>query len=254
MKIPVQLRYPMMGFFLLLTALMVPFSQGFGQAREDREKLPYKPPKFLYEEKCSKCHTLERVFAEPKTEGEWQACVSRMMKKSKFWITKEDAERIVDEIIGKRKDSVSPVLQRKKYADIKLLFIDRCTRCHTTGRILKKTKTRDEWLETVLRMRDNAPELFLEEDVSLISGFLAERGDILREDTAAQVIEEKCLACHEAGRILLERKSKKEWEKCVTDMRVLARQNLGKDWFTKDECNLIVEVLVKTQGNEQPEE
>ena len=51
---------------LLFLILFIPFSVGYGQTQETVEKFQYKPPGFLYEEKCSKCHTLERVFTEPK--------------------------------------------------------------------------------------------------------------------------------------------------------------------------------------------
>ena len=233
---------------LLFLILFIPFSVGYGQTQEAVEKFQYKPPGFLYDEKCSKCHTLERVFTEPKTENEWRICITRMMNKNKLWITEEEGAQIIDEIIGKRKDIIASVPQKKKYADAQVLFIDRCTRCHTVSRILDKNKTRDEWVETVIRMRDNALELFLDEDIPVIANFLTERGNIIRDDIAAQIMEEKCLVCHEAGRILLERKSRKDWEKCVADMRIQVRKDFKKDWFTKDEFNLIVDLLVKTQG------
>ena len=239
---------------LLFLILFIPFSVGDGQTQETKEEFQYKEWRFLYEEKCSKCHTLERVFTEPKTENEWQICVTRMMKKNKFWITEEEGAQIIDEIIGKRKDIIASVPQKKKYADAQVLFIDRCTRCHKVSRILDKNKTRDEWVETIIRMRDNAPELFFDEDIPVIANFLTERGNIIRDDIAAQIMEEKCLVCHEAGRILLERKSRKDWEKCVADMRIQVRKDFKKDWFTKDEFNLIVDLLVKTQGIEGNEE
>ena len=31
-------------------------------------------------------------------------------------------------------------------------------------------------------------------------------------------------------------------------MRILAKQSFKKDWFTRDEFNLVVDLLVKTQG------
>lgn len=97
-------------------------------------------------------------------------------------------------------------------------------------------------------MRDNAPELFYEEDIAVLTEYLTERGKLMRDDIASQIMVEKCLVCHEAGRILLERKSRNDWEKCVTDMRVLAKQKFKKDWFTSDEFRLIIDLLVKTQG------
>lgn len=100
----------------------------------------------------------------------------------------------------------------------------------------------------MLRMRKNAPELFLDEDLPVLTEYLAERGKMMRDDVAAQIMVEKCLVCHEANRILLERKSRKGWQDCVVDMRALARRKFHKDWFTSDEFRLIVDLLVKTQG------
>lgn len=236
-------------FFSSMLVLFIFSPVSYGQAQETHERFQYKAPQFLYEEKCSKCQTLERVFAEPKTENEWRMCVTRMMEKSPSWITVEDGARIVDEIVRGRKDTIVATSQTKKYADVHLLFIDRCTRCHPVNRILKQDKTREEWQETILRMRENAPELFLDEDIPVLTEYLAERGKMMRDDVAAQIMVEKCLVCHEVGRILLERKSKKGWEDCVTDMRVLARQKFQKDWFSSDEFRLIVDLLVKTQGS-----
>jgi hypothetical protein len=151
---------------------------------------------------------------------------------------------------GEKKDTiVSTPIQKKKYDDVQLLFIDRWTRCHTVNRILKQDKTREEWLETVLRMREKAPDLFLDEDITALADFLTERGKMMRDDVAAQIMVDKCLVCHEVGSILLERKSRKGWEDCVVDMRVLARQKFQKDWFRSDEFRLIVDLLAKTQGS-----
>lgn len=232
-------------FFALVN---LAFSVACIPALEAGEKFQYKAPQFLYEEKCSKCHDLERVFAEPKTEDEWQDCVARMAQKSPMWITGEEGAQIIGEIVGKRKECIAPVPRQKKYGDVQLLFIDRCTKCHTVSRILKEDKTKEEWAETVLRMRDNAPEQFTGDDVEVLTAYLTERGAMMRDDVASQIMVEKCLVCHEAARILLERKSRKDWEKCVTDMRVLARQKFNKDWFTSNEFRLIVDLLVKTQG------
>lgn len=226
------------------------YTQAFGQAQEIEKKFKYQEWRFLYEDKCSKCHTLERIFAEPKTENEWRICVTRMMRKTPLWITPEESAQIIEEIIGTRKDVIIPHSVEKTYHKAELLFIDRCTKCHTLTQILNKDKTREEWHETVLRMRDNAPELFREEDIKILVDYITERGNMVRDDVAATIMVDKCLICHEWGRILLERKSRRDWEKCVTDMRRLARETFKKDWFTHDEFNAVVDLLVKTQGLE----
>ena len=234
--------------FIIITLVAFLAYQLFCQAEESQKKYEYQHWKFLYEEKCSKCHTLDRVFADLKTEEEWRSCVARMMRKNPLWITPEDSEHIIQEIFKVRGDIISQMPQKKRFKNARLLFIDRCTKCHQVDRILNQVKTREEWKETVLRMRDNAPELFYHNDVSIIANFLAERSHIIKEDVGAEIIVNKCLNCHEWGRILLEQKSKKEWEECVTRMRKIVRKEMKKDWYTHDEFKLVVDILVKTQG------
>ncbi len=239
-------------FFMSIAIFTLSFLslQNYSYAQKVEEGYKYKTWKFLYEEKCSKCHTLDRVFADVKTKAEWQQCVTEMIKKNPQWITPEEGAHIVDEIVKSKDGVVASMPQKKKYANARLLFIGICTRCHSSHRILTKNKTRDEWEETVLRMCDNAPDLFHDGDVSAITDFLAKRSNIMKEDTASDIMVKKCLICHEGDRILLEQKSKRDWERCVTEMRKITRKKLKKDWFTHHEFMIIVDLLVKTQGLE----
>ncbi len=173
-----------------------------------------------------------------------------MIEKSPLWITPEEGEQIITEILGTRKGAIGSFPKKKKYVDDRLLFIDRCTVCHSVNRILLADKTAEEWKETVTRMRDNAPEMFLDEYLPVIIEYLTERATIMRDDVVAQKIVDKCLICHDAGRIFLERKSRRDWVETVADMRLLAREELKKDWFTHHESKIIVDLLVKTQGLE----
>lgn len=141
----------MMKFSVLLIIFIISFSTVYGQTQGNIEIFQYKAPQFLYEEKCSKCHTLERVFTEHKTENEWRICIAKMIQKNPLWITETEEVQITDEILGRRNDIVIPYPQKKKYADTQLLFIDRCTKCHTASRILKENKTEEEWKETIIK-------------------------------------------------------------------------------------------------------
>ena len=240
----------MKSFYTLVIVLIINvlFLQIYCQSQEVEKPFPYESWQYLYESKCSKCHTLERIFADPKTEEGWKICINRMVQKSPLWITLDEGEQIIAEILGMKKDIIGSFPQKKKYTEARLLFIDRCTMCHSVNRILLANKTAEGWKETVTRMRDNAPELFLDEDLPVIIEYLTERGAIMRDDVAAQKIVDKCLICHAAGRIFLERKSRKDWKETVADMRLLAREELKKDWFTHHESKIIVNLLVKTQG------
>ncbi len=239
-------------FFMFVVIFTLPFLylQDYSYAQEVEKKNEYKTWKFQYEEKCSKCHALDRVFADKKTKEEWQQCVKRMIEKNPQWITPEEGAHIVDEIVMSKDEVVVSEPQIKKYADARLLFIDRCTRCHSSDRILSQNKNRKGWDETVQRMRDNAPELFLDEDLPIIADFLTERSHIMKEDVASDILVNRCIVCHEGDRILLERKSKRDWQRCVTEMRKITRKKLKKDWFTHHEFKIIVDLLVRTQGIE----
>ncbi len=92
--------------------------------------------------------------------------------------------------------------------------------------------------------------MFLDEDLPVIIEYLTERATIMRDDVVAQKIVDKCLICHDAGRIFLERNSRRDWEEIIADMRLMARTVLKKDWFTHHESKIIVDLLVKTQGLE----
>ncbi len=222
---------------------------GNDQTKLKSEKYKFQEWQFLYEEKCSKCHTLDRVFDQPKTEEQWRDCVTRMTAMSPLWITSEECSLIIDEITKTKEGAISKLPQKRHFADAQMLFMDRCTKCHQVGRILRNDKDKNEWEETVTRMRDNAPELFFEEDIPIIVDYLTKRGKIMREDHGSKMIVDRCLVCHEWGRILLERKSKRGWEDCVKNMRTLTRKELKKDWFTHDDFKIIVELLFKTQGD-----
>lgn len=235
---------------VIVITIHVLFLQNHVKSQEIKEPYPYESWKYLYESKCSKCHSLDRIFTDTKTEEEWRSCITRMIEKSASWITPEEGEQIITEILGTKKDVTESFPMKKKYEDARLLFIDRCTVCHSVDRILLANKTGEEWKETVTRMRNNAPEMFLDEDLPVIIEYLTERGSIMRDDVVAQKIVDKCLVCHDAGRIFLERKSRRDWKKTVADMRLLARDEFKKDWFTHHESKIIVDLLVKTQGIE----
>ena len=171
-----------------------------------------------------------------------------MSQKNPALITPEEGEQLIAEILGHKNAAIGSLPKKKKHDEARLLFIDRCTNCHPVNMILMANKSKGEWKETVIRMRDNAPELLLGEDLPIILAYLTEKATILRDDVAAEIMVNKCLICHEGGRILLERKSKRDWGKTVVEMRNLARVKFTKDWFTHHESKIIVDLLVKTQG------
>jgi hypothetical protein len=206
----------------------------------------------LVDTKCSKCHTLNRVFVHARTEEEWHTVIGEMMVKIPGWIGPEDAEQIFIEIITNRQERVKEITaERKDYADNRLLFLDRCTMCHPANRILKKNRTSEEWKETVERMRSEAGEYITEEDASRIAAFLSERSEVLKEDAGSELFVAKCLVCHPPGeKILLARHNRVEWEEIVRDRQQFAKNATPRIRIGTEDAAVIVELLVKTQGPE----
>jgi hypothetical protein len=56
---------------------------------------PTPSPKQLVHKKCSKCHTLTRLFDESRSAEEWKNLVPKMMAKNPKWISKEEGAIII---------------------------------------------------------------------------------------------------------------------------------------------------------------
>lgn len=203
----------------------------------------------LVDVKCSRCHTLKRVFITPRPVEEWRDVVEEMMDKNPRWISPEEAQQIVDEIMNTWPERVRTMAgERRRYEDARFLFIDRCTLCHSINRILLKNKTAEEWAETVERMRSGAGDYITEEDAERIARFLSERADVLKEDLGGNIFVAKCLICHPGEQILLETHDKAGWQEIVRKMQGIAQDTLPAAVINDEEAELVVDLLVKTQG------
>ncbi len=207
------------------------------------ETVANKDKSLLVDTKCSKCHTLNRVFIHARTEEEWHTVIGEMMAKIPGWFGPEDAKQIFMEIITNRQVRVKEITaEREDYADNRLLFLDRCAMCHPVNRILKESRSPEEWKETVERMRSEAGEYITEEDASRIAAFLSERSDALQEDAGSELFVAKCLVCHPPGeRILLARHNRAEWEEIVKDRRQFAKNATPKIRIGTEDAAVIVE-------------
>ena len=63
------------------------------------EAIVNKDNSLLVDTKCSKCHTIKRVFIHARTEEEWNSVIEKMMSKVPGWISPKDAKQIFTEII-----------------------------------------------------------------------------------------------------------------------------------------------------------
>lgn len=131
----------------------------------------------LFEEKCSMCHTTDRVFIMPLTRESRRHIVERMQILANGWISLEEAHEILEYLNHGAPESEIPV--RKEVVDgPAALFRERCTVCHTAERVYlelqesgKKHKA-PAWLHIVRRMREKAPEWVTEKEAGKILEFL----------------------------------------------------------------------------------
>ena len=210
---------------------------------------------FLVDAKCSKCHTIKRVFIHARTEEEWRGVIDKMTDKIPEFISPEDGKQILKEIVTNWQERVQEMTaERRNYDDNRLLFLDRCTMCHPVNRILKENRTPEEWKKTVERMRSEAGEYITEEDATRIAAFLSERSEVLKEDAGSSLFVSKCLVCHPPGeKVLLAKHNKAEWEEIVKDRQEFAKKATPVIRIGTEEAQLIVELLIKTQGVESEE-
>lgn len=124
----------------------------------------------LFEEKCSLCHTLERVFLIPLNEASRRHIVLRMQKRAPDWISEQEAELILD-YISKASPSEHP---KKPAQDAAAMFRERCTACHTLERVYLKLEAQKApaWLHIVERMQQKAPQWLTDQEARQIVQYL----------------------------------------------------------------------------------
>jgi cytochrome c2 len=123
----------------------------------------------LFEAKCSRCHTLERIYREKLTPQGRAHIAFRMREKDPTWISENEAKQIAD-FLAKLQlpERVEPVARQ----DAATLFDVKCGTCHTLERVFAKTPTVKDWKHIVSRMQEKSPEWIKPEEADLILGYL----------------------------------------------------------------------------------
>lgn len=132
--------------------------------------------KAFFEMKCSRCHSLARIFLEPLTDESRRHVVSRMQAKSGTgWLSDTDVERVLDYLSGARFDvPTPPVIAAGASADD--IFMARCQACHTLERVSVRLgpgrSSAMDWSHVVSRMRAKAPQWMTDAEATQIIDYL----------------------------------------------------------------------------------
>lgn len=133
----------------------------------------------LFLEKCSTCHQPDRALAVIKDPQVWALTIKRMQSYSKGAITDRDAQDLVEFHVSEQQREIAT-------------FKETCTKCHDDERITSRSMSEEQWLATIKRMREKAPELITDEKVNLLAAYFHRR-----ELALARIFSDKCRLCHD---------------------------------------------------------
>ncbi len=131
--------------------------------------------RMLFEEKCSLCHSLDRIFLQPLEGEDLQHVVSRMQSRSGTdWLSDQEVERVLAYLSEAREPPPSVSLDHGETPV--QIFAVRCSACHTLERIFANLDEAEDpaefWSHTVSRMRGKSPQWMSESEASEILAYL----------------------------------------------------------------------------------
>ena len=122
----------------------------------------------VVQQKCSTCHSLERVYAYVKTEAGWRDYVARMRVKDPAIMGDQEALEALGYLIK------SLGIDDTKM-DIQVgmrIILEKCHKCHSIERVFTSRKTPAEWAKTVELMRSFDPLLLNDSEARQVNYYL----------------------------------------------------------------------------------
>ncbi len=123
----------------------------------------------VVQQKCSTCHSLERVYAYFKTEEGWRDYVSRMRAKDPVIMSDQEA-----------RDALGYLVKNLGIDEAKMdiqigmrIILEKCHRCHTLERVFTAKMTQGEWAQTIEKMRSFDPHLLNNSEARQVNYYLS---------------------------------------------------------------------------------
>jgi cytochrome c2 len=216
--------------------------------------------------KCSKCHSLERVYTTSTTD--WSATVTKMAGFDPN-ISESDI-KLISEYLNQLRKTVP---QRTSVERGRDLVTAKCSTCHSLDKVFSANMTPDRWAQTVDDMMKimGLPDFISEQEKEDIVAFLAERrrqqavtwssgmttSESLSDeemDAARRLVARKCSAgCHALDRVLRSRseKSREQWVDIINSMIEITGD---PDFLTEKENKIILDYLSRPMIEEEKEQ
>ncbi|OHC00290.1 MAG: hypothetical protein A2Z57_01690 [Planctomycetes bacterium RIFCSPHIGHO2_12_39_6] len=123
----------------------------------------------LVQQRCSTCHSLERVFSYVKTEAGWRDYISRMRAKDPVILDDKEALQAVGYLtktLGIDEAKMDVTVGMK-------IILEKCHKCHTMERVFTFKKTQAEWAKTIELMRAFDPFLLNDSETRQVNYYLS---------------------------------------------------------------------------------
>jgi mono/diheme cytochrome c family protein len=132
--------------------------------------------RMLFENKCSRCHTLDRILLSRLEGDDLSHVVNRMQDRSgSNWISDDDVARVLAYLGEAPKNKVQST-QAEGNASAEQLFLVRCSACHSLERVYRSIDADVDvegfWGHTVSRMRNKAPQWMSDAEARQILDYL----------------------------------------------------------------------------------
>ena len=106
----------------------------------------------IVNQKCSKCHTLERVYRVFKSENGWTLTINRMASLDAPNISAFDIKQSIHFLVKRQIAQKGEDENKLEKAIGKTTMETKCTLCHDLDRIIQVKKNKENWESTVDRM------------------------------------------------------------------------------------------------------
>ncbi|MDU9050723.1 MAG: hypothetical protein Q3M30_17890 [Candidatus Electrothrix sp. Rat3] len=209
--------------------------------------------------KCSKCHSLERIYQSYKSDIAWTHTIHKMAELDYPNITNFDVKQIVGYLVQQQQKRQGEEKDKLRMEIGRSLVSQKCSICHNLDRIFGAEKGQQEWSETVGRMtKTNGDSDFLSdqeaEDIIYFLTHIRQQEKNLEEpdqditnggqeppDGIKALVALKCSAgCHALDRVLRVEKDEKNWLETVNSMVEITGD---PDFLTPQEKKDIVHFL-----------
>lgn len=184
----------------------------------------------LFEEKCSVCHNPDRALTVFKDQDAWEETIRRMQYYSKGEISDSQARKLVDLHVNRQQSEIDT-------------FQEICTKCHNDERINSRSMSPEQWLETIKRMQQKAPELISDEKVIILSSYFHRR-----ELFMARIFYDKCPLCHVNNSWLT---PTQDFDQQITNLIVLSSQEFGRGFQISDFRSIRASHVERQKRNRQ---